>query len=314
MAEDFKFNPDSLEFHQDSRKKTVAKFIGSILFLTLLIGLGIFILFSAFTDNQKERELKESNRIISQEYDRLSKIYKENEHNLKELEQQDYALYQLIFGKNPTANTPQTSSSIDLEEVNITELVEQNDESIAELFQMLEKSKALSERIANVYENNSEQINTIPAIQPIPNSALSLLTYGYGQRLDPIYHTPGFHSGIDYNAPIGTPVFATANGKIIKAGYGKKAHGKTVEIKHGDYTTRYRHLSRITVDKGKKIKRGEIIGYVGTSGKALLPHLHYEVVYKGKSVNPVFFFFMELSPSQFAEIYKQSDLAGISLD
>ncbi len=154
----------------------------------------------------------------------------------------------------------------------------------------------------------------IPAIQPIYNNNLNYHVSGFGKKIDQLYKSPIFHSGIDYAAPEGTKVYATADGVVILAA-NQRRYGNQIIIKHNsDYQTRFAHLSEISVNSGQRIKRGDVIGLVGNTGKSLIPHLHYEVIYRGKPVNPVNYFFLDLFPEDYIKIKYLANKTGLSLD
>ena len=170
--------------------------------------------------------------------------------------------------------------------------------------------------ITNLIENKSKMFASIPAIQPVSNVDLKRKTSGFGHRIDPIYKTKKMHYGIDFSAEIGTPVYATGDGVIKKAKKNNSGgYGKYIIIDHSDdYKTLYAHLNEITVKKGSKVKRGDIIGYVGNSGKSTAPHLHYEVHYKDQKIDPVNFFFDDLSPAEYDQMLKISSTENQSFD
>ena len=142
-------------------------------------------------------------------------------------------------------------------------------------------------------------LKCIPAIQPVSNKDLKKTASGYGVRIDPIYKTTMFHAGMDFSASPGTPVYATGDGVVVKAGW-ETGYGNTIEVNHGfGYLTRYAHLSAYKVRPGQKVVRGEVIGAVGSTGKSTGPHLHYEVYVKGKVQNPVNYYFMDLSAEDY---------------
>lgn len=313
MAKKFKFDVDNLDFQNESPKNKKIKNILTQFVAVVLLGIIIFFVLSYFMNTSAEKNLKYQNKIIKQEYERLLLIYEQNEKNLRVLEQQDYNLYQVMFGTLPP-NNKKVQLMADIQNKKPKELLKDNKAKLHDLDEHLKDTKEEFYELMSILENQKEEIINIPSIQPVPNSNLNFLLYGYGKRLDPIYHTPNFHPGIDFSAPIGTPVFATANGVVKVAGKGKKEFGNVIEIKHGDFTTIYHHLDKVKTKKGRKVERGEIIGYVGTTGKSLVSHLHYEIRYKGEHINPIFFFFMDLTPAQFSKVYQQSVTAGISLD
>lgn len=313
MANKYKFNPETFSYHNDNKFVKYSKIILTQIVAIVFLSLIIFYALSYFTDSDLEKNLKYENEILENEYNRIYSLYDQNEKNLKQLEEQDEGLYKLIFGAPKPENTAKNFVKT-ITDIKPKDLVKENYNRLIELENHLETTKDEYISFLNELESISTNSGNIPSIQPVPNNSLQLLIYGYGYRLDPIYRTPHFHEGIDFNAPIGTPVLATANGKVIFAGNSSRLHGKIIEIDHGDYTTHYFHLSETNVRRGQEIERGEIIGYVGTTGKSLIPHLHYEIRYNDEPVNPIFYFFLELSPGNFNNMYKKSITAGISLD
>ncbi len=313
MANKYKINPETFTYHSDNKAVKISKIILTQMVAIVFLSIAIFYGLSFFTDSEQERTLKYENKMLHQQYNQIFAQYKQNEKDLKILEQQDKGLYQIIFG---------TTQQVDSSDNIFNSLIDEKPKVIVR-----NNSKELNETIAYLKDTKQDYINfidslketitnseNIPSIQPVPNPNLQLLINGYGYRLDPIYHTPHFHKGIDFSVPIGTPVIATANGIVQKAGRGTKEQGNLIEITNDDYTTRYLHLDEVKVRRGQHIKQGELIGYAGTSGKSLVPHLHYEILYNDEPINPIFFFFMDLSASDFNIIYKKSVTAGISLD
>ena len=163
-------------------------------------------------------------------------------------------------------------------------------------------------------QQNEDRINCLPAIQPVSNKDLKRTASGYGLRIDPIYKTRKFHEGMDFAADIGTPVYVTGNGTVVETGW-KQGYGKTIVINHGyGYKTRYAHLSHISVRNGQKVIRGEEIGLVGNTGKSTGPHLHYEVIYKGKHDNPINYYFFDLSPADYDRMIQIAENQGRVMD
>ncbi|MEO6328438.1 MAG: M23 family metallopeptidase, partial [Ginsengibacter sp.] len=146
---------------------------------------------------------------------------------------------------------------------------------------------------------------SIPAIQPMSNRFLDRIASGFGMRIDPVYGTPKMHKGLDFTAPRGTPIYATGNGVVTVAGYSDEGYGNHVEINHGyGYETLYGHMIRVKVRPGERVNRGEVIGWVGSTGKSTGPHCHYEVHINGQEVDPVYFFYNDLNAQQFDRILK----------
>ena len=164
--------------------------------------------------------------------------------------------------------------------------------------QIYVQSKSFDE-VVDLCKQHDEMLTCIPAIQPVANKNLKQTASGYGMRIDPIYKTLKFHSGMDFSANVGTPVYVTGNGKVVQAGW-DGLYGKCIVIDHGfGYTTRYAHLNKISVKVGQQVKRGETIGEVGSTGKSTGPHLHYEVHVMGQVVNPVNYYFMDLTADEY---------------
>lgn len=179
--------------------------------------------------------------------------------------------------------------------------------------QMYIQTKSYDE-IVTLAKSKDKMYASIPAIQPITNKELSRLASGFGMRIDPIYKVRRMHTGVDFSATRGTPVYATGDGVIKNVATNYGGYGKEVLIDHGyGYVTRYAHLSDFNVSEGQKIKRGECIGYVGSTGKSTAPHLHYEVLKDNKKVNPVHYFYNDLNEDEFQKILELSSIENQSL-
>ncbi|HVX50640.1 MAG TPA: M23 family metallopeptidase, partial [Chitinophagaceae bacterium] len=158
-------------------------------------------------------------------------------------------------------------------------------------------------------------IEAIPSIQPVSNKDLNRIASGFGYRIDPIYKSTHFHAGLDFTAPIGTPIYATADGIVKEAGFSTGGYGNEVVINHGfGYETLYGHMSRVKAKAGQRVKRGEVIGYVGSTGKSTGPHCHYEVHKNSVAVDPVYYFYNDLSPEQYDRVLKMSGQQNQSFD
>ena len=179
--------------------------------------------------------------------------------------------------------------------------------------QMVVQSKSLDE-IVSLAKEKEKMLASIPAIQPVKNEDLKRMASGFGMRLHPILKSWRMHNGMDFTSPKGTPIFASGNGKIKKA-HRSATFGKVVYIDHGyGYETIYAHMSKIVAKRGQKVKRGDIIGYVGNTGRSAAPHLHYEVHKNGRPVNPIYYYYGDLSPEEFIAMQKASQQKGQSYD
>ena len=180
--------------------------------------------------------------------------------------------------------------------------------------QLYIQSKSYDE-IAQLIKTRDEYWASRPAIQPVSNKDLTRLASGFGYRIDPIYKTRKFHQGIDFTAPSGTPIYATGDGTVIRAQRLRTGYGQNVIIDHGyGYRSLYAHMSKISVRKGQKVKRGQIIGKVGSTGKSTAPHLHYEVIKNGRKLNPIEFFYSDLTPEEYEKIIVFASQSNQSFD
>ena len=157
-------------------------------------------------------------------------------------------------------------------------------------------------------------MENIPAIQPVLNKDLKRMASGYGWRVDPVYHIRRFHEGMDFSAPIGTDIYATGNGVVTFSGW-RQGYGETIEIDHGfGYSTRYAHCHKLFARVGKKVKRGDVIALVGNTGKSTGPHVHYEVHYNGRPIDPRNYYFYDLSPEDYDKMVQLSSNMGKMMD
>ncbi len=314
--EKFKFDPESLQYDNvdPSGKKKILSGVLTQIASAVLFTIIFYVAFAYLFESPKQKKLKKENEIMEEEYKILIERYLQTSKVLEDLQQRDDNIYRAIFEAEP----PKKDTFLTLEDFNHideTELARANDAKMLQLQQKLaELEEFYNQIIAKLLEKKADLTKT-PSIQPIANEDIKLVTYGYGKKMDPVYKTPSFHHGMDFAAPKGTEVYATAEGVITRADEKVRGYGKHIRIKHGsEYETVYAHLSEILVDVGDKVKKGQLIAFVGNTGKSLVSHLHYEIHYKKNAVNPVNFFFQELTPTQYAIIVEESARSGLSLD
>lgn len=275
------------------------------LFVGMGLGAGSFIVLLLIFGSPSEKDLRMENSRLQAQYHILSSRLDESLQVMKGLQQRDDNLYRVMMQADPVADalrTPsynKTNRYEDLMELPSAKLVVNTTQKMDLLERQLYiQSKSFDEVLA-LCKKHDEMLECIPAIQPVSNKDLKQTASGYGTRIDPIYKTVKFHSGMDFSANVGTPVYATGNGVVRKAGW-EGLYGNCIQIDHGfGYVTRYAHLSKIDVRVGQKVVRGETIGKVGTTGKSTGPHLHYEVMVKGQIVNPVNYYFMDLNSDDY---------------
>ena len=195
-----------------------------------------------------------------------------------------------------------------------SEIVVETTKKMNELRKQLYIQSKSYDDLVQLAKNKEMMLECIPAIQPVLNKDLTRMASGYGWRIDPVYHTRRFHEGMDFTAPTGTDIYATGNGTVVSAGW-KQGYGNCVEINHGfGYLTLYGHMSAIKSRVGQKVKRGDVIGLVGSTGKSTGPHLHYEVHLRGQVMNPQNYYFMDLSPAEYDRMVQMSNNSGQMFD
>ncbi len=293
------------------------------LLLNLFVWIGVaviyYVLFSIFFDTPIEHEIRKSNREMTREYERLSRSYDSVMTVLDNVRERDENIYGMLF-----ESVPYTSLHEDDEQWRDADklLTMSNNELAGIYFDGLRSLEATVTKVTNNFkslESNmttlGRDLNNIPAIQPANNSDLTKLAASYGMRIHPFYRTMASHQGVDYAVPEQTRVYATADGTvddISNSAYGK---GLCVTINHGNgYRTLYGHLDKSVVKKGARVRRGDIIGHSGNTGLSFMPHLHYEVVYNGRRVDPINYFFYEMTPESYVKLLDIAQIGMQSLD
>lgn len=275
------------------------------LMLGIGLGAGSFLLLLFIFGSPSEKDLRTENARLQAQYNILSHRLNEALEVMKRLQQRDDNLYRFIMQADPvadglrTASYGETNRYEELTDMANAELVVNTTQKMDLLARQIYVQSKSFDEVVDLCKQHDEMLTCIPAIQPVANKDLKQTASGYGMRIDPIYKTLKFHSGMDFSANVGTPVYVTGNGKVVQAGW-DGLYGKCIVIDHGfGYTTRYAHLNKISVKVGQQVKRGETIGEVGSTGKSTGPHLHYEVHVKGQVVNPVNYYFMDLTADEY---------------
>ena len=319
----YRFNPESLSFDK-VRSSFRAWIIKAFTFFSASIVISIiyYVVFSYFFDSPKENRLIRVNKEMKLRYELMQKRVNEMSKVLDDMQQRDDNIYRVIFEAEPI---PKSIREAGFGGVNRYEDIEKatNSELTVETAKKLDiiskrmviQSKSYDEVIEKAM-NKEAMLACLPGIQPVSNKNLERTSSGWGYRIHPLYKIRQFHSGQDFAAPIGTEIYATGDGIVESMETSTySGYGNCVVINHGfGYKTRYAHMSKFNVKQGQKIKRGNVIGFVGSTGFSTGPHLHYEVEKNGEKVNPVNFFYNDLSAEQFDQIIKISNNAGQTLD
>ncbi len=296
----------------------------SLGFLTvaLILAIGIVYCYIVYFESPEEAQLRKENQELQLYYDLLSQDLNNANDMLESLQQRDDNIYRVIFGVDPipeeirTAGTGGSNRYKDLLEEGIEreDLVLNNYQKIDQLKKKMYIQTKSYDEIVEMARNKEDMLASLPAIQPVSNKNLKRLSSGFGYRIDPIYKTRKMHEGVDFSLPVGTPVYATGDGKIKFTRSSISGYGKQLEIDHDfGYVTKYAHLDKMLVKKGQIVKRGDLIGYSGNSGKSTAPHLHYEVIYQGGKVNPIHYFSRDLSPEEYEEIIRLASIENQAL-
>ena len=315
------YDADTLSYRKidvkksDYYKKTVFGILSVL--LTAFIG---FIIFSQFLMSPNERAINRENENLQLNLDLFSKRIAESSAILNQLQERDNNIYRMYFEANPIPNEQRKAGFggvnryKSLDGYDNSKMIKQLTKDIDILSkQLVIQSKSLDE-IVILAKEKEKMLAAIPAILPVKLVDLTRMASGYKWRMHPILKIRKFHKGMDFTAPTGTPIYASGNGKVIRSSR-SATYGRVVYINHGyGYTTIYAHMSKIKAKRGQNVKRGDLIGYVGNTGRSVSAHLHYEVRKNGKALNPINFYYGDLTPAQFAAMQKASEEEGQSYD
>ncbi|AYN66725.1 M23 family peptidase [Euzebyella marina] len=318
------YDPDTLSYRKIEPKKSrryrnIALFIlGSFLFGLLSL---VLLMNTNLINTPRELSLQREVKNYELQFDLLNRKMGQIEEVLANIEDRDNNIYRLYFEANPIPEEQRRAGFggvnryKSLEGFNNSEMIKATTKRLDIIKkQMAIQSKSLDE-ITKLAEEKEKLLMAIPAIQPVKNEDLKRMASGYGWRSDPFTKARKMHRGMDFSAPKGTPVYATGDGKVIRADNGSSGYGKHIRIDHGyGYKTLYGHLSKYNVDRGQKVKRGDLIGFVGNTGRSEAPHLHYEVWKEEERINPINFYYGSLTAKEFENMLKYAAQENQSLD
>jgi hypothetical protein len=318
----YKFNPDSLSYDKIKLSfkalffRFLAYFIGSVLVATVY-----WVIFAIFFSSPKEKVLEREIEQLSIQYDLINREMKNVERVLEDLQKTDDNLYRTIFGAEPISATLRNggeggvSRYKNLEGYSNSNLVIETTNRLDKIRRKLYLQSRSFDEIIQMAQGKEDMLKSIPAIMPISNNDLTRTSSGFGLRMHPIYKIVMPHSGMDFTAPTGTDVYATGDGTVSIVQLSQRGLGNHIVINHGfGYTTTYAHLNKFNVRRGQKVRRGDVIGYVGNSGTSVAPHLHYEVNLNGRNVDPINYYFEDLTPDEYEQIIEIASKTGQSFD
>lgn len=305
-----------------TRKSDIVLNALGFLSLTVIMAVGLMVLYHNHFDSPKELILKNEVRELEFYYEKLNKDVELLSDILSSIEERDDNIYRVVLGAEPIEKSVRDAGVggadryADIRKKNIShaDLVIALHEKVDRVRRKLYIESKSQDEVVHLAEKKEKLYASIPAIQPIANKQLIALASGFGMRIHPVYKLKKLHTGIDFAASIGTPIYATADGKIDKVDVRFSGYGKMVEIDHGfGYRTRYAHMHDFAVKKGQTVKRGDLIGYVGNTGMSTAPHLHYEVLINDQRVDPVHYFFNDLSAAEYEKILELASAENQSL-
>jgi murein DD-endopeptidase MepM/ murein hydrolase activator NlpD len=317
------YDPKTCKYERYIRSKwDITLNMLGFLSLSSIFAVGILIVFSYYFDSPKELLLKRENQELKLYYELMDQEVNRLNTMMADLQERDDNLYRVIFESEPIPSSVRKAGYGGADR--FKEIKEKGINQEKMIITVLEKLESLKKQmfiqtrsydeLSETALNKEEYWASIPAIQPIHNEELNRLASGYGMRIHPILKVRKMHTGVDFSAPKGTPIYSTGDGvvSLVRTEFG--GYGKHIVIDHGfGFSTRYAHMNDFSVKVGQKIKRGDQIGTVGNTGSSTAPHVHYEVIKDGKYVNPVNYFFKDLEPSEFDKILELASRENQSL-
>jgi hypothetical protein len=318
----YQFNTKSLSYERikpgmRDRMMRILSFAGTGV---VFAALGVLIAYNTI-DSPKEKQLNRELDQMRLEYDLVNQRLKQMSTVLEDLQDRDDNIYRVVFEAEPIPDEVRKagfggvnrySKYKELENRDLLTETMRRTDILSK--QIVIQSKSYDE-IFTMIRNKAAMLSCIPAIQPVNNKDLKRMASGFGYRTDPIYKTTKFHAGMDFAATVGTEIYATGDGIVVRADADASGYGNHVRINHGyGYLTLYGHMSKISVRPGQRVKRGDVIGLVGNTGKSVGPHLHYEVHKNNEAINPVNFYYNDLSPEEYARMIELSGTENQAFD
>ena len=318
------YDSETLSYKKIERKK--GRRIGFALVTVLGVFLAAFLLLVVYLnipqiETPKEKALKRELENMKLQYGLLNRKMEQAQQVLANVEDRDNNIYRLYFEANPIPEEQRMAGFgginryRNLEGFDNSKLIIESHKKLDVLTKRIVVQSRSLDEIANLAEDKENLLASIPAIMPVKNEDLKRMASGYGWRTDPFTKVRKFHYGMDFTAPQGTPVYATGDAVVERADNRSSGYGKHIRLNHGyGYVSLYGHLYKYNVKVGQKVQRGDLIGFVGSTGRSQAPHVHYEIFKDGEKINPINFYYGQLSPAEFDEILQQAQQENQSLD
>lgn len=321
-AKKYQFNKESLSYTQVRRGWRWYVGVAFRYFLAgLALALLVYVVFSLFSYTPSERRLAWERAQLDSAVAELNARYDQVSAVLSDIEGRDKSIYRTIFESEPSESDAEAAEQAvsnlyqQLEDEGVEALLQRTDGLLAKLDTLSETQSRRFDTVVALVKQQGAAVRQIPSVQPVDNGKLTGMVASFGRRVHPFYKVLRMHTGVDYALPVGSPVYATADGTVRTIKRSERGYGNMIVVEHGAlYSTSYAHLEKINVRQGQSVSRGDVIGEVGNTGLSMAPHLHYEVLYKGEAVDPVNYFFGELGPLELERMERNAAQRGQTLD
>lgn len=318
----YTYDSKTLSYKKISRNwKVRLKEISLFALVSSAFGLVFYLVADLWFESPKERRMKRELDNMVLQYDLMNGKLDQLADVLGDIEKRDDEIYRTIFEAGPIPNELRTAGFgganryKNLEGFNNSELLIDTRKKLDKIANRTYVQSKSFDDVVEMAREKEQMLASIPAIQPVANKELKRMASGFGYRIHPIYKVRKMHWGMDFTAPTGTPIYATGDGKVTTQKNSRSGYGNHIIIDHGyGYETLYGHMSKVEARRGQIVKRGDIIGYVGSTGRSTAPHLHYEVIKDGRKINPVNFYFNDLSPEEYDRVLETSSHSNQSFD
>lgn len=318
----YRFNPKTLTYEKIERSfSKVLLRVSLYLTIVVIVALGLSAYFLSEFDTPAMKALRKENSELLTQYESLNEKLAQIENVLDQIQVRDDNIYRVVFNNDPIPESVRKAGFGGVDTYSKFESFDNNNIVLntSKKIDIVSKQAYIQ---AKSYEDllqqaitKEKELSSIPAVMPLSNNDLTYTSSGWGMRMHPVYKVPRFHYGMDFVAPKGSPIYATGDGKVSSIQTLRTGHGKHVVIDHGfGYETLYAHLSAFNVKVGDKVKRGQVIGFVGSTGTSTASHLHYEVLKDGVNVNPMHYYFMDLTPEEYEKMVAISSNIKRSFD
>jgi murein DD-endopeptidase MepM/ murein hydrolase activator NlpD len=318
----YRFNPETLSYDKVDRSfKRLLRKTGGYLATSVVIAIAFSIFFLKLYESPKLAEAKRENRKLLSQFNLLNKDLDKMSEVLEEIQHRDDNIYRVIFEAEPIPPTVRkagfggVNSYSHLESLTNAELTINTTRKLDILSKQIYIQSKSYDEVIDLALSKEDMLASIPSIIPISTKDLNRIASPWGYRIHPIHKIEKFHYGMDFAATTGTKIFSAGDGVVKEVKSSRIGYGKYIKIDHGyGFGTLYAHLNGFNVKKGQKVKRGDVIGFVGNSGTSTAPHLHYEVHKNGKAVNPKHYYFQDLTAEEYEKLIAISSTMGQSFD